>query len=107
MGGSRKRDKETTFNAEKISLNEMTFSNNEFAMFSRCMEDGLEVEFTEVHLTRSQWGVIAKKLSSPDIRTKKLLLTFSSPDKDSAFALNSMDGFKLIENGKTSVYQRN
>lgn len=92
---------------KKISLYEMTFSNNEFAMFSRCVEDVPEVEFTELHLTRGQWGVIARKLSSPDIRTKKLLLTFSSPDKDSAFALNSMDGFKLIENGKTSVYQRN
>ena len=91
---------------KKLALHDMNFSNNEFAMLSRCIQDIAELEFSELHLSRSQWGMIANKLSCPDIKTKKLHLSFPSPDKDSAFALRSMDGFKLTENGKTSVYER-
>ena len=63
---------------------------------------------TDLNLTRSQLGIIAKRLSSSEARTERLTLETggSDQDKDSLMALNSLKGFKLIEKGKITVFER-
>ena len=56
-------------------MTDLTFKNDEFAMFSRCLSDVVEIVLSNLNLSRSQWGVIAKRLSNPDIKTSRLILT--------------------------------
>ena len=86
----------------------MTFNNTEFAMFCRCIDNIRELHLTDLNLTRSQLGIIAKRLSGSEARTERLTLDTggSAQDKDSLMALNSLKGFKLIEKGKITVFER-
>ena len=86
----------------------MTFNNTEFAMFCRCLDDITELHFTDLNLTRSQLGIIARRLSGLEARTQRLTLdtTAGAQDKDSLMTLNSLEGFKLIEKGKVTVFER-
>ena len=56
-------------------MTDLSFKNDEFAMFSRCLDDVVEIVLSNLDLSRSQWGVIAKRLSNPDIKTSRLILT--------------------------------
>ena len=75
-------------------------------MFSRCLSHVAEISLSNLDLSRSQWGVIAKRLSSPDIKTTRLILTSSKEEKESLLALNALEGFKLLEKGKLTVFER-
>ena len=90
----------------KLSLTDINFNNTEFAMFCRCLDDIVDIHFSEVSLTRSQWGIIAKRLSNTDIKTERLSLDSEKQDKEAILILSSLDGFKLIEKGKTTVIER-
>ena len=54
-------------------------------------------------LSRSQLGALAKRLGG-EARTERLVL--DNQDKDSIIGLNSLDGFKLIEKGKVTIFER-
>ena len=86
----------------------MTFNNTEFAMFCRFLGEITELHFTDLNLTRSQLGIIAKRMSGSEVKTERLTLETggSAQDKDSIMALNSLKGFKLIEKGKITVFER-
>ena len=90
----------------ELHLADLTFKNEEFAMFSRCLSDVAEISLSNLDLSRSQWGVIAKRLSNPDIKTSRLILTSSKEEKESLMALNALEGFKLLEKGKLTVFER-
>ena len=90
----------------RLSLTDINFNNTEFAMFCRCLDDIVDIHFSEVSLTRSQWGIIAKRLSNNDIKTERLSLDAEKQDKEAVLILSSLDGFKLIEKGKTVVIER-
>ena len=53
--------------------------------------------------SRSQLGALAKRLGG-EARTERLVL--DNQDKDSIIGLNSLDGFKLIEKGKVTIFER-
>ena len=65
-----------------------------------------EIVLSNLDLSRSQWGAIAKRLSSPDIKTCRLILTSTKEEKESMLALNALEGFKLLEKGKLTVFER-
>ena len=90
----------------ELHLADLTFKNEEFSMFSRCLSHVAEISLSNLDLSRSQWGVIAKRLSSPDIKTTRLILTSSKEEKESLLALNALEGFKLLEKGKLTVFER-
>ena len=75
-------------------------------MFSRCLDDVVEIVLSNLDLSRSQWGVIAKRLSNPETKTSRLILTSTKEEKESMLALNSLQGFKLLEKGKMTVFER-
>ena len=87
-------------------MTDLTFKNDEFAMFCRCLSDVAEIVLSNLDLSRSQWGAIAKRLSSPDIKTCRLILTSTKEEKESMLALNALEGFKLLEKGKLTVFER-
>ena len=90
----------------ELHLSDLTFKNDEFAMFCRCLSDVAEIVLSNLDLSRSQWGAIAKRLSSPDIKTCRLILTSTKEEKESMLALNALEGFKLLEKGKLTVFER-
>ena len=57
----------------ELHLSDLTFKNDEFAMFCRCLSDVAEIVLSNLDLSRSQWGAIAKRLSSPDIKKRPWL----------------------------------
>ena len=87
-------------------MTDLTFKNDDFSMFSRCLDDVVEIVLSNLDLSRSQWGVIAKRLSNPDTKTSRLILTSTKEEKESMLALNSLQGFKLLEKGKMTVFER-
>ena len=84
----------------------MTFNNTEFAMFCRCLDDIVEIHFSQMNLSRSQWGIIAKRLSSADAKTQIMSVDSGSQDKEALLTLSSMQGFKLIDKGKVTFFER-
>ena len=72
----------------ELHLTDLTFKNEDFAMFCRCLDDLVEIVLSNLNLSRSQWGVIAKRLSNPDIRTSRLILKSTKEEKESMLALN-------------------
>ena len=87
-------------------MTDLSFKNDDFSMFSRCLDDVVEIVLSNLDLSRSQWGVIAKRLSNPDTKTSRLILTSTKEEKESMLALNSLQGFKLLEKGKMTVFER-
>ena len=87
-------------------MTDLSFKNDDFAMFCRCLDDVVEIVLTNLDLSRSQWGVIAKRLSNPDTKTCRLILNSNKEEKESMLALNALQGFKLLEKGKMTVLER-
>ena len=87
-------------------MTDLSFKNDEFAMFCRCLDDVVEIVLTNLDLSRSQWGMIAKRLSNPDTKTSRLILNSNKEEKESLLALNALQGFKLLEKGKMTVFER-
>ena len=87
-------------------MTEVSFNNSEFAMFCCCLDDIVEIYFTRMNFTRSQWGMIAKRLSKMEVKTEKLTLDLGIDDKECISPLCSLHGFKMIEKGKTIVFER-
>ena len=90
----------------RLSLTDISFNNTEFAMFCRCLDDVPEIHVSDLNLTRSQWGIIAKRLSNTEIKTERLVLDNEKQDKEAILILSSLDGFKLIEKGRATVIER-
>ena len=74
--------------------------------FARTISAVDEIRLSDVQIIPKLWEEIGREIRQPHSKLKKLILKFSAPDQKSAFALNPLDGFRVIENAKTTVYER-